>query len=474
MNATGGDIIKLKDMIHTKWFELQHAKRSGGGHAFLQKLIYDEIVRLGHEALSTLKTIDPQSPFIKRIQGPLHEFQRKAWVAEDIGYIGPKPYYVMTPEAGQDAITQDINRLANAIHHAGMSLINSREEYCGCQISEFVEDLSSINTGVLKYCEGALKLNNNRRAWIHAPGDKVEHRPGSATNHANVIKFIPTEKGYDVEMKYMESGDANWMNRQDEVIGVVLEKGGKCEVEEKTAKCQIKDTSDDDIIDLALLISQLKDIDLMSEDCIPLAFQLITQQAEELKKIEPKENIWREPWTRVSDMSEIMECSEQTYEGDADRERREITKERRFRNDIDSLESMMEWAIRKSKTEGCTKYPYNCLADNDLSESIRESCERIKKETTYPFGWCMNLANQREKGIKEAAKDLVDRCPPEGIILGSEAENPEYVLYEISHIEKICKLAENQDCLDIIKQVEAREKAGIKPEKLKLEMRLEP
>jgi len=470
MNATGGDIIKLKDLIHTLWYELQATKRANKDYAFLMKPVYDDIVRLGHEALETLQAVDPLSPFIRRIEGPLHEVQRKSWVADDIAFIGPKPYYVMNPEAGQNVITQDINRLANEIHHAGMSLITARSQYCGCNVAENITDLSSINTGVLKYCEGALR-SGMKKAWIHAPGDKVEHKPGSAAGHANNLRFTPTENGYNVFMDYSESGDENWRLRLDGVTKIVEEKGGRCEESYMATQCKIADASSEEILNLALLMSQLVDIDLLSKDCIPIAFQLIAEQAEDLKKVKPADNIWKEPWTRPRDMDPIMECSEEKSGDDEEAERIELTKEQRFRNDIDSLESMVEWAIRKSKQEGCTMFPYSCLAGNLLSRSIRESCERLKKETTYPYGWCMDLANQREKDIKEAAKNLVDRCPPEGIILGVEAGNPEYVLYDINHIEEICNLAENQDCLDIIRQVEARVKEGVKPEKLKLEMR---
>jgi len=466
MKSTGGDIIKLKDRIHTKWFDLQRTKRGNHNYALLSKPIYDEIVRLGHEALAILKDIEPSSPFIRRIQYPLHEVQRKSWVAEDIAFIGPTPHYVMTPEAGKDVITQDINRLANQIHHAGMSLIEARDEYCGCEILEDVEDISSINTGVLKYCEGALK-RYDRTAKILGGGDAVEHRPGSAKNHANTIKFIPTEKGHNVEMEYVESGDSNWYYRQDGVVMNVEKLGGECETSGTISRCKIPDIPDDKILELALMISQLKDVDLMARDCIPMSFELIERQTEELKTIEPKDRIWEEPWTRIRDMSEIMECTGRVYESEEERERREEPKERRFRNDIESLDRQIDWAIKRSKEYACTRWPYNVLSGNNFTETIRDSCQRLKKETTYPYGWCMELADQKEKEMKEAAKDLVDRCPPEGIILGLEAEGRP-AAWDIPRIERICKLAEDVDCLDIIRQVEVREKEGVKAEKLRL------
>jgi hypothetical protein len=474
MKSTGGDIIKLKDQIHSKWFDLQRTKRGNHDYAFLSKPVYDEIVRLGHEALSVLQEIEPRSPFVRRIEYPLHEVERKSWIAEDIAFIGPTPHYVMTPERGQEVITQDINRLANQIHHAGMSLIQARDEYCGCEITEDVEDISSINTGVLKYCEGALK-RYDKTAKILAGGDTVEHRPGSATNHANTIKFIPTERGHNVEMEYCESGDLNWPLRKDGVLMRVEKLGGECETAGTVSQCKIADISDDKILELALMISQLKDIDLMSGDCIPMAFELLDRQSDELKKLEPKDRIWNEPWTVISNMSEIVECAGGVYERRREEEKarqeraeREDIKARRITADIEYMDGRVDEAIYYSKEKPCTAEPYENLSLLDFTAYIRESCEKLKTETTEPFGWCMELADHRDRDIKEAAKDLIDRCPPEGIILGLEGDQTGYGKFNIERVADICKLAENEDCLDIIRQVEARAKEGIKAEKLRL------
>ena len=458
MSLTGGDIIGLKDNIHTKWFELQRSKRSDDQYAFLQRPLYDEIVRLGHEALDGLKELDPQSIFIERIKKPLNEVEWKSMVAEDIRLLATVPYYVMTPERGQEVITQDINLLANEIHNAGMSLIKARGRYCGCKIAEGIRDLSSINTGVLRYCEGALRMGGSTRAWIQAPGDHVEHKPGAVEVHANLIQFEPTEKGYNLAMEYMESGDEQWQLRMDGVTAFMRKMGGRCKPNYRSTKCEIENVSDDAILDLALMISQLRDVDLMDASCIPMAFELIAKQAAELKKVEPKEEIWMEPWTSLPDTREVMDCQGKVYEAE-NKEEREKRQETRYQR------------LGPSKKDPCTAFPYNRLAESDLVAEIHDTCNRIKTETDEPWGWCMSLAERREIEVKAAAEELVNRCPPEGIILGRETQG--YAgRCDIEMIDLVCERAGAQDCLDIIRQVEARSKAGIKPAKLEFKKEL--
>jgi hypothetical protein len=470
MNLSGANIIEFKDLIHTKWFELQRSKRTNKGHAFLLKPLYDEIINLGQEALDTLIEIDPASRFIKPVQQALHQVRLKSWVAEDIGYIGPKPYYVMTQERGKTAITQDINRLANTIHNAGMSLLKEGEQYCGCSISPKIDDLRSINTGVLKYCQGSLPMEGIRKAFVHSPGNAVEHRPGTAAMHANTIRFTPTEEGYDISMEYIESGDQNWEDRQSGVIDFVEKMGGQCEVSDIHAMCTIKNTPEKKILDLALIISQLKDIDLLSYECIPLAFQLIEKQMQDLKKTEPVEEIWEQPWERAKFMEEVEDCNEE-YRTREYEQRSRLTYEERLERDIRWLNIQMGWAIQHSQEDTCTRLPYTRLGANNNVRAILDSCGELKSETDRPYGWCFDIAIQREKEVKEAAKALVDRCPPVPIILGIEGSG--YQSYELGLIESVCKMVDSKDCLDVIKQVEAREKAGIKPGMLELKFREE-
>lgn len=469
-----GALIKFKDDIHTQWFELQGSKRADQEHSFLERSAYDEIVRLGKEAINMLREADPGSQFIPRIKKPLNEVEWKSNVAEDITHIGPTVFYVMTPERGQEVITQDINRLANEIHQAGMSLIKAGEEYCGCNVEDIIEDISSINTGVLRYCEGAL-YRQGRVAWILEPGDVVEHRPGTVASHVNKIKFEPTEKGYNIDMVYTESGDENWRGRRDGVVALIKKKGGSCDIphiDNLSSKCEIENASDETILDIALMLSQLKDVDLAARDCIPMAFELMKIQADELKKIEPKEEIWKTPWTIVPDFSEMMECQEGASvperEREERRERRKALLEERLSVDIESLDEDIKWALHHSETDPCTIMPYLRLHDGNVIEDIRNTCDRIKNETDGSYGWCQSLANLREEEIKEAAKELVGRCPPEGIILGVEASSYPGRDYDLSRINYVCHEAGNEACLDIFKQVEARYKAGIKPAKLEL------
>ena len=469
MNPAGRDIVAIKDDMHTKWFELKRSKRSDQSYSFLKKSTYDEILSLGKKALNTLIEADPNSQFINRIQKPLDEVEWKSYTIEDIAHIGAPPviFYVLTPERGQEVITQDINRLANEIHHAGMSLLNFDKGYCGCWIEESIDNISSINTGVLKYCEGALS-KGERPAQILPPGDILEHSVGSAENHRNTIKFVPTEKGYDIDMEYMESGDLSWRDRREGVISFIRKKGGTCTTADFSSRCKIEDVSEEDILDIALVISQLPDIDLADPDCIPLAFELIRRQADQLKTIEPKEVIWESPWTRARNIEEMEDCESGHYEEMRTRARK-ATLYDRLSGSIDSLDRDIQWGIGKSETEPCTRKPYNILKEGAAQcVWMRDYCKQIKTETDGAYDWCLTLSDLREAEVKEAAKELVNRCPPEGIILGLEAANRPF-----DEVREICQLADNLDCLDIIRQVDARAEAGIKPAKLELKMREE-
>jgi hypothetical protein len=465
MTTTGGEIIKLKDRIHTLWFDLQRTKRGNHGHSFLQKPIYDEIISLGHEVVNIVKQIDPHSPFIKRIERPLFEAERKSWTAEDVTFIGPKPYYVMSPEVGESLITQDINRLANQVHHAGMGFIKARQEYCGCKVAESV-DLDSINTGVLKYCEGALNYYG-RRAWIMDDGDTVEHRPGAASSHANVIRFVPTEQGNKVELDYSESGDDNWKDRQNGLVNYIQRRGGSCETRRMMSRCTMPNLADDEILKLALMVSQLKDIDLLSKDCIPMAFDLIEAQADELRVMEPEEEIWNQKWEVVSDTRQMTQCQGRAgeHESEEERRRREDVSARRLSDFIGMKADEIASTIHSSKREPCTAETYFDLAAPEYIDAIYEACQNIKTKTNDPWAWCMDLVEKSKRDMKEAAGELINRCPPEGILLGLEVKRQPYY---IEGVEQVCALADSQDCLDTVRQIRAREKAGIKPAKLDL------
>ncbi|MBU0778268.1 hypothetical protein KKF82_08425, partial [Patescibacteria group bacterium] len=281
--------------------------------------------------------------------------------------------------------------------------------------------------------------------------------------------------GYDLDIEYVESGDSNWRLRQGGVVDFIVKKGGRCgDLGELMVKCDIKDASEDDILDLALLVSQLKDIDLLNRECIPMAFELAHEQATELKGLEPREELWDVNWTRASEFDAIRECEGGEYSEDdrerRDRERRDrqAKKGERLTAAIEADESEINYAIEKAKDDPCTIKPYSRLDDVNYIEGILAACQQIKRETSEAWGWCMDLAKERKEDLKHAAKDLVERCPPEGIILGLEATG--YIgKYPLTQVAYICELAENQDCLDILKQVEARVGAGIKAAELPLQ-----
>jgi len=235
----------------------------------------------------------------------------------------------------------------------------------------------------------------------------------------------------------------------------------------------MKDASEDDILDLALLISQLKDIDLLSDDCVPLAFEEIRKQATELKAIEPKENIWSTPWKRASNFESVEDCQhadEDEYDEEGRGRERRLQRAERLENAIRSCASNIDYAIGHSKTDACTHKPYSRLWNSNEINYMREDCETIKTRTDGAYNWCFQLANAKEEELKDAAKELIERCPPEPTILELEPDVYDgYIPHEIIRIKDICALAEDEECLDIIRQVEARAAAGIEAKKLPFE-----
>lgn len=476
MSASGGTLIKIKDDIHAKWFDLQQTKRSNEENAFLQKNLYDAIVELGHQAVASLEALDPGSNHLEDLKKALHQTELKSWIADETR-IGSKIWYVMTPERGQEAITQDINKLANLIHRAGMSLVQAKGEYCGCDLAYDAKDLRSINTGVLRYCEGTLRLGQ-KRGVVFEPGDTVEHKPGAAASHANKVKFEPTERGYDVEMEYVESGDAAWQARQDGVVAFVGKKGGSCSGHRGTlsTKCEIKSASEEDIFELALLISQMKDIDLLPEHCIDIAFKGVHEQIQELKEYEPRTAVWNSPWTRAGAMEAVEDCqgrAEEEEDGDYERERRaerKTVKYGRLTADAEHLAYEVEYAVAKVKEDPCSWKSYNRLSSADVIEDIQSVCQRIYEETDESHQWCISMADEKRDELQEAAIELVQRCPAEPILLGLEAaQYPGYLCDEIRQVKAVCNMAGDRECLDIVRQVELRALQGIHPKLLPFE-----
>lgn len=466
--SIGHDLIQIKDDLHGKWFDLQRTKRSNHDQAFLIKPLYEEIIALGYQALGALKEARPDSLWIDQIETALLSVEHKAWVSDE-AMIGPKVYYIMRPDRAKEAITQDINRLANYIHRAGANLIDRTGNYCGCDIVG--EDLRSLNGGVLSYCQGTLKLGE-RRGTIMPPGDTVEHRPGAAETHANKVMIEPTEKGYDIQMEYIESGDSEWELRQDGIELFIASKGGKCTTEELTSRCTIQDASEDDIREIALVVSQMKDIDLLPGSCIDVAFKEVHKQKRDLEAIEPKEAIWSAPWTRARDMGMVEDCvgdiSEGDYDEDEERERRDRLAQR-LEYEISQANQTCLHFIQDSKKKPCVLGTYHSLhAAHAYPEYMRELCNDMKKRTDEPWEWCADLPHLRDDDIEEAAKDLVERCPPVPIMLALEpfmgtAPKDCYFWNDIEMMRTICEIAGDSQCLDEFERMQKRFGAGVKP-----------
>lgn len=468
MKSLAQQLISIKDDMHSKWYELQLSKRSNGGHAFLQRPLLDEIIKLGHQAVDLLKNAAAGYQGLADMEFWLHETELKQWTADDITHFGYLPYYVMQPKRGRELITRDINQLANSIHRAGMKHLVEGGNYCGCRMEEEAQ-LNEVNDGTLAYCQGSLLHSGGRgerMSWILPGGARVEHRPGVATTHANVIEFTPTETGYDVKMDYTESGDVSWRDRQEGVVNAVESRGGSCTRDHVFTKCEMKNADPDDIRFIALVISQLKDIDLMDDGCVPLAMGAVNRQATELSAHKDKEEIYLSPWSLAGDFKEVLDCvagKEPDPEREEDRERAIA---RRAYNDIEFCKSVINSSLASAQKMSCTPYPYVYATPGAWVKNIKEHCDDLKKKTTEPYGWCLDLAAEKEAEIKETAKGLIERCPPEPIILGVEGSGRSSKTHFLSAMEAVCKIAEDQHCLDILAQVAKRKEEGVTATKL--------
>lgn len=342
--SIGMEVMRAKDQIHRHWLDVQMNKHTEEGEVYILKSAMDAIVTKGGEALALLEDVQSQmstdeelDDLIGQVQHYLSNCKPDYWADEDdiMEGVDGQEYYITTPDQAGELVMTDINFLANKIHQAGYSLLGDAGEYCGCVIKASGDDIASINSGVMKYCQGTLKLDYPRGV-ILPPGDMVEHRPGGAQKHAFVASFEDAEGGYQTKVDYTESGDHNWRIRKQylmdflEGIGLECEKG-KDENGLETLSLYCNGVLDErDILKMALVVSQLKDIDLLYHECISVAFEEVYSQAADLldKYAGPEgdvESMWDGPWVRAGHNTTVNECSE----GVRHRRAREYRREQR-------------------------------------------------------------------------------------------------------------------------------------------------
>lgn len=471
--SCGDTLIKHKDDLHLQWFNMQSQQRTDEFSAYLPKKEYDTIVNTAEAALKELQRCSPLSVKIYSIQDEIQTLKAKViggWMGTETKRFRGNDYYEFEKADAKQLVITNINKLANAIHLAGISLLKVQSSYCGCDVLGEAEELTSFNSGPLAYCQGTLKLGH-KRGNIMPPGNVVEHRPGAASTHAALMKFEQAEDGgYDLGVNYTESGDQEWELRQQGVRDYLENRNLKCDDPSGLGlKCQGR-VVEDKILEIALFISQLKDIDLLPKNCVDAAFDFIRSQAEELKQ-RPKEKIWNSTWDRIDKSEEVANCKEGGQEGDTEEERRrrrddrDKTHDDRIMNYVKSLDVMARININDSRHDLCTAQTYNKLENaHEKQNAIYDECLRL---LVYPESNCKTYSNLLDEAITEASKDLVQRCPPEPIMLGLAADLAGDALRDaLSPFDLACHNAENQECIDALNRTIENDKAGIKLKKL--------
>ena len=141
-----------------------------------------------------LENEDPDNSFIPQIAQHIERIQTKEAAADKVEMEG-YPYLRMPKEMFTELSTVDINKLANTIHQAAQSFLRTSGTYAGCAIDSEIGDLSSVNSGALRYCEGCLYLGRQRGHTEHYRGAEytVDFIP-----KAKVEVVVPDGKAADV------------------------------------------------------------------------------------------------------------------------------------------------------------------------------------------------------------------------------------------------------------------------------------
>jgi hypothetical protein len=127
--------------------------------------------------------------------------------------------------------------------------------------------------------------------------------------------------------------------------------------------------------------------------------------------------------------------------------------------------------LDKLQGEPCTTEAY-WLADEAINakDELAGICRQIDELVGSSLD-CDYDKGILEERIEKEFKDLLERCPPAPIIKTIETEYTGYLLpYHLQDMENVCEAIGNQACLDDIKAAIARDKAGVKPLALPLEV----
>ncbi|RLE55466.1 MAG: hypothetical protein DRJ40_08410 [Thermoprotei archaeon] len=313
-----GDILlSFRDRLHDLWSYVQQSKREVGDRAYLPKGIVDEYKRTVQEALKVANEcindvinrhddimseygINTHEDFMHSV---LKELTRlfgafESWAkhtlrridsGEETKFMGMWHYEYPKEEARELLLTY-MNATAFNIHQLALqfSFMGERTDFYGCVAPEPL-----IRAGVSKlieaYCKGAQR---DTSPPLVLKQDTIQHRLGV---HASTIRV----KDNEVEIEYLESivgGNAgrSWRERMEFVKSYLeSEVGLRCEERDQgKLYCRGK-VSEDDMVKIALLFSNIRDLDLLPPHVFEKAVEKLRKYLEEtFNAYKRGEQIW--------------------------------------------------------------------------------------------------------------------------------------------------------------------------------------
>lgn len=449
-------LIEQKDRLHRVWFQLQSypVKQKSMGRTFFYKPVMDEFITQATEAVEDAKQCAPEKRETQALTDTFEKLRAKVQLAQSIKRLGDE-VYEMDSDIATDIIINDINRLINHVHNIGSSFIEYDGRHGGCKLLSS-EGARSVNSGALSYCEGVAHQNGQLRKG----GTEVEHRMGV---HHNLITFEEDEDGYNIKMKYTESGADNWMERQDEVIDKLKSHFNvQCDAAGLSAECEGKLRNSDRLRGMAYFMSSVRDVDLLHYDCIGRAVDYAVDEAIEAVKQKGPETYQRSPYPDGLNSWNKEICPESE----------EAQKRRRINRAVESTEyykSEIDGEIEKAKSMRCSRTPYVWLRNAMNDEKLLENnCDELSGlDADWQANDCRgDLINATEK-IDEACIELVERCPPKPIMDVLEADLTGIMLEStLKAFNVVCGRAEDEQCLKDLSNAITRDIAGIKQLKL--------
>ncbi len=407
------DVISLKDKIHDQWFLAQSGPNKFtqldqdlNKKSLIKKNTFDPILELANIALERARECQADPQMLGRLESYIARINLKLAASEVVKQFGDQ-FYRMEPDTATDLMIVDVNKLANAVHVIGRSLLPATGTYCGCKMPP-EEDSKLINSGVLNYCEGVA----SQKGYMRESGTQVEHRMGA---HSAVITLEEAPGGFDTKLTYTESGDSNWRVRRDKLIELLKkEYGFTCESEELSTKCEGMLENGNGIRALALLISRTKDIDLIDKDCIANAIEKAISEAKQINEDFGQDAYKR--WEGIRDSygwKDLLGCklaSGEERREEREEEEPESRREKLNRRVGEYLEYLADWQ-NKLLNEDVDYYSFTgthwILYDE---KQLEEICQSLANSGYSEAGSCkenLELTKAKDRGT---IKSLIHSC----------------------------------------------------------------